>query len=170
MKRWMYKAEKIVDDALPLLLVLFILVVALEVLFPEETKPFQDHIDLFDTILILVFASDLFFKYERMHNFKKFLSKYWLQIIAIIPFYAVFRMLEYLELADLASRGGKFVNQTQFMRGPALLIREAEKVEGISRTEKLLKFKPLSRFPKLIDAIPYFEKPTGKHHNSKKKK
>ncbi len=169
MKKWMHKAEKIVDSAIPMLLVVFIFIVALEIFFPHEIEPFKNHIDVFDTILILIFASDLFFKYERMRNFPKFIKKYWLQIFAIIPFYAVFRVMEYLELAELASKGGKFVNETQFVRGPALLIREAEKAEGISRTQKLLRFKALSRFPRLLEALPFFEKPTGNHHKKSRK-
>ncbi len=168
MKAWMHKTEKIVDAAIPVLLIVFLFVIAVEIFFPQEIEPFKNHIDIFDTTLILLFALDLFFKYQRMMNFPKFIKKYWLQIIAIVPFYAVFRVMEYLQLAELASKGGQFVNETQFVRGPALLIREAQKAEGISRTQNLLRFKPLARLPRLLEAIPFFEKPTGKHHTKKK--
>ncbi len=164
MKAWMHKAEKIVDDAIPVLLVVFLFVIGLELFFPKEIEPFKNHIDIFDTVLIGIFMSDLFFKYQRIHNFPKFMKKYWLQVIAVIPFYAVFRVMEYLELAEMASTGSKFVNETQLIRGPAMMLRQVERTEGISRTTKLLKFKPLSRLPRLFEAIPFFEKPTGKHH------
>ncbi len=169
MKKWMHKAEKIVDDAIPVLLFLFVLVVALEIFFPEEAEPLQNHIDIFDTLVIGVFIADLFFKYQRIRNFPKFVKKYWLEIFAIVPFYLVFRLFEYLQLVQFAERGTKFINETRFMRGPALMIREAQKAEGLSRTAKLLQFKPLVRLTRLLAAIPFFEKPTGGHHLGKKK-
>ncbi|MBI3033745.1 hypothetical protein HYY72_01150 [Candidatus Woesearchaeota archaeon] len=169
MKRWMHQAEKTIDSIIPPLLFLFLLLMAFEVFFPEQAALFKNHLDIFDTLLFLIIASDLFFKYQRMRSVPRFLKKYWLQIIAIIPFYVVFRFLEYFQLAEYVSAGEKYVNQTQvFGKAPALIIKQAERTEGISRTSQLLKFKPLSRLPHLFAGLPFFEKPTGRHHKEVK--
>ena len=171
MKRWMHKAEKIIDSAIPPLLFLFLILMAFEVFFPEQAALFKNHLDMFDTLLLFIIASDLFFKYQRIRSFPKFMAKYWLQIIALIPFYLIFRFLEYFQLAEYVSAGAKYINQTQvFGKAPALIIKQAEKSEGISRTSELLKFKPLSRLPKLFAGLPFFEKPTGQHHREAKGK
>lgn len=171
MKLWMHKAEKAIDEIIPILLLLFLVIIAAEVLFERQVAQFKNHIDLFDTALIGVLAADLFFKYQRMKSVPRFVAKYWLQIIAVLPFFIMFRMLEYLQLTQLAATGTKLINETTTLgRGPGLIIREAEKSGEISRAAQLLRFKPLSRFPRLIAAIPFFEKPTGKHHLHEKKR
>ncbi|MBI4438739.1 hypothetical protein HY640_02300 [Candidatus Woesearchaeota archaeon] len=170
MQSWMHKAEKIIDDLMPTLLVTFLLIVAAEVFLGQDIEPFKSHIDIFDTVLISVFAADLFFKYHRAKSLPSFLKKYWLQIIAVVPFYFVFRVMEYMQLSEFAAKGTRFANETRTLgRGPALIIREAETTEGISRTAKLLRFKPLLRLPRLLFAVPFFEKPTGRHHPHERK-
>ncbi len=171
MKKWMHKAEKIIDEIIPAMLLVFIIMIMFEVFFPDIAAPYKNHTDLFDSALIGIFMADLFFKYQRARNFGKFLKKYWLQILAVIPFYIVFRVFEYLELAQIASTGVKLVNETtMFGRGPAMIVREAQSTEGFSRTYRLLRFKPLTRLPRLLMALPFFEKPTGKHHKKAKPK
>lgn len=171
MKLWMHKAEKAIDEIIPVLLLILLAIIAAEVLFEKEVAQFRNHIDLFDTALIGVLGADLFFKYQRIKSVPKFVAKYWLQIVAVLPFFIVFRMLEYLQLTELAATGTKLVNETTTLgRGPGLIIREAEKSGELSRTSQLLRFKPLSRFPRLLKALPFFEKPTGKHHPHEKRK
>ncbi len=170
MKKWMHKAEKLIDDFIPPLLLVFLLFLAAEVFLAQEIVPIRGVIDLFDTGFIILLAADLYFKYQRIRNVPRFLKKYWLQIIAVLPFFLAFRVLEYLELSEFASRGSVFVNETRFIaRGPALIIREAQEVGGLSRTARLLQFRPLARLPRLLSAIPFFEKPTGRHHLHEKK-
>ncbi len=167
----MHKAEKVVDEIIPLLLLAFLAVIVLETIFAKDAERFRHEIDLFDTALISVLAADLFFKYERIKSVPKFIAKYWIQIIAVMPFFIVFRLLEYLQLTEFAATGTKLINETTMIgKGPALIIREAAKSGEISRAAKLLRFKPLARLPRLLAAIPFFEKPTGKHHPHERKR
>ena len=167
----MHKAEKLVDRVIPLLLLGFLALIAIETFFSKDAERFKHEIDIFDTALIGILAADLYFKYQRIKSVPKFIAKYWLQIMAVIPFFLVFRILESLQLTEWALTGTKFVNETRMIgRGPALIIREAEKSGEISRASQLLRFRPLARFPQLLKAVPFFEKATGKHHPHEKKK
>jgi hypothetical protein len=94
MKEWMHKLEVFVDKIIPVLLVVLLAIIIGEFFFHEVALKYQTVIMIFDWFIISIFAIDLTFKYHRSRSFPKFLRASWLDIIAIFPFFLVFRVLE----------------------------------------------------------------------------
>jgi hypothetical protein len=170
MNKTLHKIELFVDWVIPYtLLVLFGMIIA-EAAYHEQVKPYELYIDILDYTIISIFIIDLIFKYMKLRNIPLFLKKHWLEVLSIFPFYLLFRVFEGVYLSAGLSRlieqpqallhGGIEVSETELR-----LIKEAESAGKISRTGIFLKLiKPLQRLPRFLKVIPYFEKPTEKHH------
>ena len=83
------KIEHYVDKSIPYLLGLLLIMIILELVYKTEAEKYSLYIDIIDYFIIFVFVIDLAFKYNRTRNVKKFLKTYWIEIIAILPFYLV---------------------------------------------------------------------------------
>lgn len=151
---FLHKIEVLIDKIIPPLLAALLILIIGQLFFFRQFEFYGKYSDWFDWFVILVFAVDLGFKYERIRKMPAFLEKYWLEIIATLPFFLLFRIVEFFE--------------------PLLLLYTAQgtataKFFQLSRTAKMVgTFKVLSRFPNLARALPFFEKPTGKHHEHEK--
>ncbi len=169
MKLWLHKVEFWIDKLItPLLFILFFIIIV-EIFFHEKAVPYALHIDVFDGFIIAVFAIDLSFKYVRVKNIPKFFRKYWIEIIATIPIYLVFRAFELFYVAEQARGVQSLVHTGIGVEEEALKIaREAERAGRITRTERLLKFFRIGRgalrLPRFLKAWPFYEKPSGRHH------
>lgn len=173
MKKWLHKLERVIDRIIPYTLVILLFLIIGEIFYHEEIMPYHTLIEIVDILIILIFATDLGFKYSRVRNLKKFFKKYWLDVIAIFPFFLVFRVFE--ELALVFAGINEFINPTQkilheglevekigakvtevlskeklILQGiekeGAKLIKEVEAIGKVSRTEKIARFiRPASR-------------------------
>lgn len=83
-------ADMLVGPALLVILV----VILLEVFLPDFAHHYHTQILIADYAAISVFVVDLGFKFKRASEWKSFLRKYWLEIIAIMPGFILFRMLD----------------------------------------------------------------------------
>jgi hypothetical protein len=166
-----HKVELFIDWIIPYsLVVLFVLIIA-ELAFSEHVEPYLLFINVADYMIIAIFVADLVFKYIKVRKIPQFLKKYWLDIIAVFPFFLVFRIFEGVVLTMGTSQ---LIKEPQiiFHGGLELLEKEgsrivkaAEKAGKISRTRLLFRFiRPLQRFPRFVKIVPYFEKPTKEHH------
>ena len=100
----LHRVEKLVDALIgPLLGVLLVVVVG-ELFFSSQFEPYHRYADYFDIFLISVFAVDLAFKFNRVRKIPLFLRKYWIEIIATIPFFVIFRFTEFFGLNELIER------------------------------------------------------------------
>ena len=166
----LHKLEKIVDFLIgPMLIILLALIVA-EIFLHEQFEFVSLYADYFDIALISVFVIDLSFKFHRVRKIPEFLKKYWMEIIATIPFFLVFRLTEGIGL--LIERGQEVAHELpevqKLEKGAVALVRD---VGRASRTPTLIRFfRIASRFPRFLRVIPFFEKPTGKHHPHEKVK
>lgn len=158
MKKWIHKIEKIVDTVIPYCLFALLIILILELGFDTfiNNKGLIIIIDIVDYIIVLIFVSDLIFKYIRVHNIPKFLRNYWIEIIAIFPFFLTFRLTE-LAFGIRGIRGG-ITAQSLASTGAS-----------VERSIRLARFiKPLERFPRFIRTLPqmlhFYNKPTGEHH------
>ena len=179
MKKGFQKAEHIVDKLIPYIVILLLIVIIATFFFKEFTEKYHHQIEILDTIIISVFVVDLVFKYMRVRKIKKFVRSYWLDILAVFPFYLVLRVVEeaYLlfrvseavqesQTALHAGIGIKEVTATE--KEAAKIITEIEKSGKISRSRFAVRFfRPISRVPRLIKVLPYYEK---SHHPKKKRK
>lgn len=168
MNKTLHKIELWVDRVIPYLVLTLLVLIILEFAFKEEAKPYELYIEIIDVLVLVFFCIDLVFKYMKVKKIPQFLRHHWLDIIAIFPFFLLFRFFE--EVYTI-------INIPQFFRGTALhesivlekegirLIRETEKAGKISRSRFILRaLKPLQRLPRLVKIIPYFERPTKRHH------
>ena len=180
----LHKIEVIVDRLIPPLLAALLVVIVGELFFSHQFEWYKHYADLFDSFVILVFAADLGFKYSRIRKLPTFAKKYWLEIIATIPFFLIFRLLEFFRVSDVLEAGQAFAHEGaaaeklvqegaaagKIEREAALIAKEAVRAGEVSRTARMLNtFRAIGRFPRFINALHFWEKPTGKHHWHEKK-
>lgn len=175
MKEWVHKAEVFVDRSIPYLIIVLAIIIIIELFFDALYESYSLLFRALDMIVVSFFVVDLYFKYQRIKNFKKFLKTCWLDILAVFPFVLLFRMIEEgLLLFRVSKEVGEVqsimhtaveLRKTGILSETAKLAEEVERTGKISRTTEFFKIlKPLQRFPRLLKAIPFYEKPTGKHH------
>lgn len=164
MKSWLNKIEHLVDKIIPISLIVLLFLIIGEFFFEEEINPYHTVIKIIDWIIIFIFVVDLTFKWLRIKRIPEFLKKYWLEIIAIFPFFLVFRTLEGLSeivvtIRDLWEPTQKVVHIgteiskeiVEVEKGAAGIIKEAEIAGEVSRTEKFVRFlRPTARSTRFL--------------------
>ena len=171
----LHKIEVIVDRLIPPLLAALLVVIVGELFFSHQFEWYKHYADLFDSFVILVFAADLGFKYSRIRKLPTFAKKYWLEIIATIPFFLIFRLLEFFRVSDVLEAGQAFAHEGaaagKIEKEAAIIVKEAARAGEVSRTARMINvFRAVGRFPRFISALHFWEKPTGKHHWHEKKR
>lgn len=157
MKRWLHNAELLVDETIPFLLVVLLITSIIETIFPES-ELIRLGVDIYDSIVILFFISDISFKYHRTRNMPNFLKKYWLEIIASFPLFLVVRFLEFAGLAQRAAEGQQIASTVRQLR-------------AVARSSRLLRFLVSVQDFKFYKRVrKFWEKPTGKHHRHERHK
>ena len=77
--------EKLIDRSIPFLMILLAIVIALDnplwTLLPLEE--YEPYITYFDVAVILIFITDLVFKWFHVRKALPFLRMYWIDIIAV---------------------------------------------------------------------------------------
>ncbi|MBS3150725.1 hypothetical protein J4425_02895 [Candidatus Woesearchaeota archaeon] len=186
MKKWLHEVEIIVDRIIPYLVILLIFLIAIEIFFYSYAEPYIIYIEIADQFIIFVFVLDLIFKFNRVRKIKIFLKKYWLDILAVFPFFLLFRAVEELALLfrfekELAE-GQKIVHsglEVQKIINEEVILKELKSLEGgqkviseigestkFARTEFIVRFlRPLQRIPRLFKIYPVYEKPIKKEVN-----
>ena len=86
-RKW---ADRLVGPALVIILV----VILLEIFLPDLAHKYHTAILVADYSAIGVFVVDLGFKFQRASKWENFLREYWLEIIAIMPGFILFRVLD----------------------------------------------------------------------------
>jgi hypothetical protein len=178
MKRWLHKLEYIVDKIIPYLLVILIFVIVIELGFHSwaEENHLLHPIEIIDYFIIFVFVVDLIFKYVRVHSIPLFLRKYWLEIIAVFPFFLFFRLAELAFGIREVSEGVKTAQsithtttelerEMAFLKEGEKLLKEGEKIAKVERSARLTRFlRPLLRIPRFFKKIPemlhFYNKPS----------
>jgi hypothetical protein len=161
MKRFLHKIEVLADKIIPYLLILLLIIILLDIFYPVSLDPYRFEIDVIDYIIIAFFAVDLIFKYVRLRNPKEFLKKYWIEIIATLPFFLVARIIE--EFA------GFFVASEDIARGQRLVhegLAVEEKIAvDLGRSERFVRIvRPVARFPRFAKAMHFFQNPKKRRH------
>ena len=175
MKRWMHKMELVVDKLIPWLVGILFIVIIIEFFFVDLAEKYHTIISLLDGFIVFVFVLDLIFKYERAKNIPDFLRNSWLDIIAVFPFFLFFRFIEgftrLFMAPEVISTGQKILHEGLLLeKESAMIVKEVEEAGKVSRTRffaeifKPRLLRPLSRVPRLVKILPFFEKPTGNHH------
>jgi hypothetical protein len=145
--------EWFTDIIIPYLLIILAIELLIEnplwVLYDLE----QWHaITYLDYAILFFFIVDLSFKWWHVKNLTQFVKLYWLDILAVLPFYLGFRV--YARFAGLLSTGEE-IAAMQKVAHEAVLTREAQLADDLgklARDEKFLReARPLTRFVQTME-------------------
>jgi hypothetical protein len=180
MKKGFHKLEHLVDKIIPYILILLLVIIIITFFFKEIAKTYHLYIEIADYIIISVFILDLVFKYIRVRKIKKFIKSYWLDILAVFPFYLFLRAFEELiylfRFSESLQEGQSLLHAGLELKEVSLvekegtkIIRAAEKTGKLSRSRFAIRFlRPITRIPRLMKLLPYYERTTGYHHPHEK--
>lgn len=115
----------------PAVLVLLVIIV-LELFVHPTNEWVKLGIEIADYLVITVFVIDLIFLAHHARNTKFFFKHYWLDLIAVFPFFLAFRFVEGLSAIFRVSEETVSVSQAFFHEG-----LETEKV--VAKSEKFAK-------------------------------
>ena len=170
MKRGWHKLEVFIDKAIfPALLVL-LAIILLELFFKDVLEHYHLYIEIADGIVILIFLIDLVFKYLSTKNIPNFLKKYWLEIIAVIPFFWIFRAFEgFARIFGLIEETTK--EGQQILHVGVELARGEEGAAKVGRAGRLERFlRPISRVSRFLKLKPKEYEKEGKEYLKEGKK
>lgn len=177
-KRW-DEVEVVVDDAIPYLLLVLLGIIILELFFHPLAVKYHTWIMVADWVIITFFVVDLIFKYLRVRILPVFIKKYWLDILAVFPFFLFFRVFEEAarllgEIRDLPLQFQKIVHvglelkEARLAEEAIRLGKEGEGVAKLSRTERFVRFlNPVEKAPRVLKTVAFYEDPKHKHHLKK---
>ena len=121
------KIERLVDKIIPFLVVILLVMIVLELM--NKLHQFDPWPSVIDSVIVAVFVIELCFKWMRVRNVKMFVKLYWLDILAVFPFYLIFRVYEFARAAETAQQ---VFHEAELLRSEAV-------VKEIAREEKLVK-------------------------------
>ena len=169
MNRFLKHAEVLVDFIVPVAIFLLLISVLGELLFVTFFDKHHLLFEIIEYVVIGIFVLDLLFKYRRASNLKLFWKNYWIEILAIFPFFLLFRLFEgFLGILGILQRvvpevqdlvHGGLETQRAFSRITAELraltgleaegaqiVKEVEAAGKISRSSRLARIiRPLLR-------------------------
>ncbi|MBI4141454.1 hypothetical protein HY484_00855 [Candidatus Woesearchaeota archaeon] len=120
-KRELSSIEHIVDKTIPFLVVLLALLIIAD--FTMDIHKFEPWVSYADWLIVGFFVIDLSFKWRHVRKVTKFLKLYWLDILAVFPFYLIFRA--YVAIADIIVAGER-IKEAQQIAHEAVLLRETK--------------------------------------------
>ena len=169
-QKWYSWIEILIDRLVPWAVIALLIVLIIEFFFHDIADKYHAIINIADYAILIIFSIDLIFKYLRIRKFEKFIKECWLDIIAIFPFFLIFRVFEsVLIFTELPKEVRQF--QLVIHEGVALseesskVIREAEEAGKISRVKAIIRmFRGLENTPRIVKALAFYEHPVGKHH------
>lgn len=128
--------EHFTDHIIPWLVILLAIVLVLENPFWTlvHLEYYEPWISIFDTVVVFFFVADLVFKWFKTRNVRKFLRLYWLDIVAVFPFYLAFRA--YAQIVGVFRIGEELSETAQKLAHEAVLLREARMFEEAERVAK----------------------------------
>ncbi len=154
-KGFLGKLERFVDRSIPFWMIILTLLIILEnplwvLVHLQDYEPFVSYIE---ALMILFFFIDLVFKWFAVRHWKKFLRLYWLDIIAIFPFYLVARV--WISITALARLGEEF-GEGQKLLHEFLLFRETELIREARLAKESTLLRELRPFMRSLRTIQRF--------------
>ena len=156
------KIETAIDASVPYLLVILVIITSIDIFYAEMAETYSLQIEIIDTSVIGLFAIDLIFKYHRAKSTPRFIRENWIDIVAVIPFYLVFRLVdEFVIASELVREGQQTLHIAEGVeKEAATAAKDVKTVKIVTRSERMLReARVLGRVPKFISASRFFEKP-----------
>jgi hypothetical protein len=140
-RRAMHEFEHFTDHAIPWLVLALAVVLVLENPFWSlvHLHEYEPWISIFDGVIVFFFVMDLIFKWLKTRDIREFFRLYWLDIVAVFPFYLAFRA--YAEVAAIFRVGEEFAKTGQEIAHETVLIREARmlrEAEALSKEARVV--------------------------------
>ena len=162
------KLEHFTDRIIPYLLIILAVILILEFFFHDTADYYHEQIILADSIIIFFFTLDLAYKFNRVRNIKLFIRKYWLDIIAVFPFFLLFRVVEevflFFRIPELGDTQ-KFLHiglETEKIAKEEMALKELAELQKETRFTRTRMFTRFFRVPRFIKVFPFYEKPIKK--------
>jgi hypothetical protein len=174
MKPLLHNLEVIVDKSIPYLVLILLILIVLDIFYHEKTIPYENQILILDYFIVIIFIIDLSFKYYRVRNAKTFIKRYWIDIIAVFPFFLMFRLVEEIlilaRVSESLSETQKFVHTgveigrvSKGIEEEARVLREIQEASRLERTTLIGKIiRPAERIPRIWRMLHFYEKPERK--------
>lgn len=128
---WLEGIEHFVDISIPFMLVLLAILIVLE--FSDLIDAHHGFVLSLDYFIIAFFVIDLLFKWYRVHDSLKFIKLYWIDLLAVFPFYTIYRLYSYTAEIILATE------QTQKLMHEAVLLKETKILQEAEKGTKIIK-------------------------------
>lgn len=123
--------EHYVDVAIPFMLVLLAVLIVLE--FTNVVESYHGFLIWLDYFIVSFFIIDLAFKWYRVHDTLKFIKLYWIDMLAVFPFYTLYRLYSYTaEVVLAAEQSQKFFHE-------AVLLKETRVIQEAERASRIIK-------------------------------
>ena len=150
--------ERFTDRTMPLWLILLGIMILLENPFWTivSLSEFEPWAGILDSVILSFFILDLIFKWFSVRHWKQFLKHYWIDIIAVFPFYLLFRawftISSLLKMGEDLGEGQRLLHEFLLLRETELLrearlVREAELIKeagpltrGVQTVERFFRF------------------------------
>jgi hypothetical protein len=135
-QKFTHEFEHLTDHIIPYLVIILAIVLILEnpfwTLYPlSEHEPWMS---IFDGIVVFFFVADLVFKWFQTKNIRTFFKLYWLDMIAVFPFYLAFRAYE--QVAAIFAVGEEVALSSQKVAHEAVLLRETKLIQEAEQLAK----------------------------------
>ncbi len=144
--------ELIVDKLIPIVLIVLALLIVSS--FFVDLHSYEPWVSLLDSFVISFFIIDLYFKWRSVHEIKKFFKLYWLDLLAVFPFYLLFRFLIFATEIARVEEAQKFLHEAALLRDTAKSARELKAVEESSKFVRFFEesIRPLQRLLRFVAA------------------
>lgn len=168
LRHFLHDTEVFIDKLITPAVLVLIVVIIIEFFFIQLAEKYATPITITDGIVVGIFVIDLIFKYNHVRNIPKFIKYFWLDILAVFPFFLLFRAFE--GLAAFASLGER--TQTLLHQGIILeqegsrLVREAEQLSKVSEFSRFIR--PITRLPRILKLAPHHSKKAEEIREEKK--
>ena len=158
-KGFLGEIERFTDKTIPFWVIVLAIMLILDNPFWTilDLEHYQPWVSLVDALIVLFFFIDLIFKWYTVRQWKKFLKIYWLDILAIFPFYLITRawitVTALLRVGEELGEGQKFLHEFLLLRETELVkeARIAEEVKQLRETKPFIRaLRSIQRFLRFI--------------------
>ena len=151
--KWLETVEYFIDRSIPFMLVLLTIIIIIE--FTHVADEYHSYLVAGDYVIIGFFVIDLLFKYNHSKGMYSFVRMYWIDLIAVFPFYALTRLFAVAAEFAAASEGTQKILHESALLREARFLREIEGAK-FAKEGRLLRIIPRSL--RLLRARWYFTK------------
>lgn len=145
---YLVKLHKITDYLIPYAIVVLAIDFIIHFFFPIIHSQYGIVFIILQILSLAVFAIDLGFKFHRASSWPNFLKTSWFDILALFPFFLVFRMFETLGLV------GELSGAVSDVQGA---VGTGSDIERRTHLERFIQ--PLLKSPRFFKILHFYNKP-----------